>query len=91
MLLLKKRERKTNTKGIEENLNSVPVLGNKQMLCCFKQQFSFNEELNFPVIFHAGVILWSKDCNQKEVEIEKQLFCESSQRLLESLQRAADH
>lgn len=89
MLLLKKRERKTNTKGIQENLNSVPVLENKTMLCCFK--LSFSEELNFPVIFHAGIILWSKDCNQKEVEKEKQLFCESSQRLLESLQRAADH
>lgn len=78
MLLLKKRERKTNTKGIEQNLNSVPVLGNQTMLCGFEQQFSFSEELNFLVIFHAGLILWSKDCNQTEGGKEKQLFCESS-------------
>lgn len=61
------------------------------MLCGFKQQFSFSEELNFLVIFHAGIMLWSKDCNQTEGEKEMQLFCESSHRLLESLQRAADH
>lgn len=80
-----KERKKENTKGIKQNLNSIPLfyktLGNKTMLCGLKHQFSLSKELNsificwklnFLVIFQAGIMLSSEDFNQTGGKKDKQ-------------------